>query len=111
MDNGLSDGDACSPAVEEVEVIVRDLEKSDERVVAEGEEDSGDEVEGGKCSRASTERSEGLLVVEHLVRESDTPSYVEGNIDDQHYGVPSARESSVVDGAANLELGVVLLLP
>ena len=111
VDNGFGNGDSSSPAVEKVEVVVRDLEKRDEGVVAEGEEDGGNEVEGGEGSRASAKGGERLLVVEDVVGEGKTPCNVEAYVDEEHDGVPSSREGSVVNSAADLELGVVLLLP
>lgn len=109
--NSLRDCDACSPSMEEVEVVVGDLEKSDERVVAERKENSGDEVESRKGSGTATESGNGFLVVEYAIRKGDTPRDVKRDIDDEHDGVPSARECSIVDCARDLESHVVTLLP
>ena len=67
MDNGFNNRDTRSPAVEEVEVIIGNLEECDERIVAECEKDRGDQVERGQSSGASSQRGDGRLVVEHLV--------------------------------------------
>lgn len=88
--NGLGNGDACRPSVEEVEVIVRDLEKRDEGVVTERKENCWDKIERGKGASAAAQGCNGLLVVEDIVWKRYAPRNIEQDIDAQHNGVPSA---------------------
>lgn len=55
---GLDKNHSCTPAVEEVEGVVRYSENGDEGVVTECKEDSGDDVECCQLSTATTKLSQ-----------------------------------------------------
>jgi len=108
--NGFDDGDASSPAVEQIEVVVRDLEQGDERVIAECEEDRGNEVERCKGSGAAPQSSHDGSSFGLFPGKCQTPGQVQRTVDDENDEVPTARQRAVVDGRRDLECAVVLLL-
>lgn len=109
MHNGLEDGDAGSPSMEKVEIIVGNLENADEGVVAESKKDGRDEVERCKCACATSKGSYDRLVLLAPVQ-GQAPSNVQARIYDEHEEVPASWKGAVIDGGGDLESSVVFLL-
>ncbi len=107
MREDLQGYDAAEPPMEKIEGVEGDAEKLDQGVVPAGHQEQGNQVhhghDAGSVSDGARDLGERAAVVDGNHAEDD----VGGDVSEEEEELQSGRQSSHVDGRADLELAVM----